>query len=69
MEELEQISAVTSRQKKFLSNSVEDQAEIHKYGLWQNVVSIAQSSATWHYTMENLLGLASIDLTSCGVAH
>ena len=54
---------VTSGGKtKFLSNSVEDQAEIHKRRLWQKVVSIAQSRATWHYTMENLLGLASIDL-------
>lgn len=47
---------------KFYSNSVEDQAAMHQNRLWGQVVSIAQSRATWHFPMENLLGLAAIDL-------
>ena len=40
------------------------QAAIHNNRLYEKVISISQSRATWHYTMENLLGLAAIDLGS-----
>ena len=55
---------VRSGHIKIYSNSFFDQAAIHNNRLYEKVISISQSRATWHYTMENLLGLAAIDLGS-----